>query len=124
MDPIANMLTIIRNGYMANLAAVFCKKSKVKTEIAKLLAKHGFIKSVTVDNNDLKIELAYYNKQPVITQIKRVSKPGLRVYQSIGQLRKRRSRIATKILSTPHGIMTDHEAIAKNTGGEVIAVVY
>src|SRR3989344_5228579 len=115
MDPIANMLTIIRNGYMANLAVVFCKKSKVKTEIAKLLAKHGFIKSVTVDNNDLKIELAYYNKQPVITQIKRVSKPGLRVYQSIGQLRKRRSRIAIKILSTPQGIMTDYEAIAKNT---------
>ncbi len=125
MDPIADMLTIIRNGYMANLKEVSCPKSRLRTAIAQVLAKNHFIKSVSEEDNRLKIKLAYNSdKSPAITVIKRVSKPGLRVYCNVSQLKKQRLKHAIKIISTSKGIMTDREAIAQNLGGEVIALVY
>lgn len=124
MDPIADMLTIIRNGYMAKLDKVTCRKSKIKLEIAKLLSKHRFVDKVEEVDKKIEIRLLYVDKKPAITSIQRISKPGLRIYQSVATLKKKKSRHAIKLVSTPKGVMTDRDAIRNNVGGEVIAVVY
>lgn len=123
-DPIAEMLTIIRNGYLASLTSVACDKSKIKVEVAKILTELGYIGAQTVKDKTMNIKLVYDGKKAAMTKIKRISRPGLRVYQNVSKLRQTKSRLSTKILSTPQGIMTDRQAIAKKTGGEVIAIVY
>ncbi|MGD8590925.1 MAG: 30S ribosomal protein S8 [Chromatiales bacterium] len=126
-DPISDMLTRIRNGQTANKTAVELPSSKQKLAIANLLKDEGFLKEVSVRNDGimpiLVVELRYFQGQPVIDVIKRVSRPGLRVYKGCKDLPKVRGGLGIAIISTSKGMMTDRAARAAGEGGEVIAVV-
>jgi small subunit ribosomal protein S8 len=128
-DPIADLLTRIRNGARAHLMTVDVPHSKIKIEILKILEAEGYIKSheVTTETKfpTIKIHLRYDAKRkPLITHIARVSKPGLRVYKGADDLRPVRSGLATRIVSTSTGLMTDREARRRKLGGEVLCEVY
>lgn len=126
-DPIADMLTRIRNGQAANKTSVELPSSKQKVAIANLLKDEGFIKEVSVKKDGvmpiLVVELRYFQGQPVIDEIKRVSRPGLRVYKGCKELPKVREGLGIAIISTSKGVMTDRAARAAGEGGEVIAFV-
>ena len=123
-DPIADMLTRIRNANQNR--APFCEipTSKVKTEIAKILKDEGFIEEYKIDGNTTTLTLKYKNKERVITGLKRISKPGLRVYAGCDELPTVLNGLGIAIISTSKGIMTDREARANSLGGEVIAYVW
>ena len=123
-DPIADMLTRIRNANQNR--APFCEipTSKVKTEIAKILKDEGFIEEYKIDGNTMTLTLKYKNKERVITGLKRISKPGLRVYAKAEELPTVLNGLGIAIISTSKGIMTDKEARANSLGGEVIAYVW
>jgi len=126
-DPIADMLTRIRNAQMAEKAAVTMPSSKLKVSIAKVLKDEGYIDDFAVRENDglsqLDIALKYYAGRPVIERIERVSKPGLRVYKGANDLPRVMNGLGIAIVSTPKGVMTDRKARAGNVGGEVLCVV-
>jgi small subunit ribosomal protein S8 len=126
-DPIADMLTRIRNAQMAEKAAVTMPSSKLKVSIAKVLKDEGYIDDFAVRENDglsvLDIALKYYAGRPVIERIERVSKPGLRVYKGANDLPRVMNGLGIAIVSTPQGVMTDRKARAGNVGGEVLCVV-
>lgn len=128
-DPIADLLTRIRNGAQAKHATVEVPMSKIKVEIVKILEREGFITGheITTETKfpTIKVHLKYDAKrQPVIHVLKRVSKPGLRVYRGTDNLRPMRSGLATRILTTSQGLMTDREARSKNVGGEILCEVW
>lgn len=126
-DPIADMLTRIRNAQMAEKAAVSMPSSKIKIAIARVLKDEGYIDDFVVressGKNELDIALRYYAGRPVIERIERVSKPGLRVYKGKDDLPKVMNGLGIAIVSTPQGVMTDRRARATNTGGEVLCIV-
>lgn len=128
-DPIADLLTRVRNGAQARLDTVDVPHSKIKVEILKILEAEGYIKSheVTTETKfpTIKVHLRYDGKRKsLINRLIRVSKPGLRVYKGSGDLKPLRSGLATRIVSTSHGLMTDREARKRNIGGEVLCEVY
>jgi len=128
-DPIADMLTRIRNAQTARHETVSIPASKEKLAIARILAEEGFIKSFEVEEhpvqNSIKITLKYVGKNTgVITGLKRVSSPGLRVYASVDKLPKVLNGLGIAILSTSKGIMTDRAAREAHVGGEVLAYVW
>jgi small subunit ribosomal protein S8 len=126
-DPIADMLTRIRNAQMADKVAVTMPSSKIKVSIAKVLKDEGYIDDFAVRDNggkpELDIALKYYAGRPVIERIERVSKPGLRVYKGTDDLPRVMNGLGVAIVSTPKGVMTDRKARASNVGGEVLCVV-
>jgi small subunit ribosomal protein S8 len=126
-DPIADMLTRIRNGQAANKTHVELPASKQKIAIANLLKDEGYLKEVSVRQDGampvLLLELSYFQGQPVIEDIKRISRPGLRVYKGCKNLPKVRGGLGIAIISTSKGVMTDRAARAAGEGGEVIAFV-
>lgn len=126
-DPIADMLTRIRNAQMAEKLAVSMPSSKLKVSIAKVLKDEGYIDDFAVresgGKSELDISLKYYAGRPVIERIERVSKPGLRVYRGKNDLPKVMNGLGIAIVSTPRGVMTDRGARAANTGGEVLCIV-
>ena len=126
-DPIADMLTRVRNGLAAEKIAVVMPASRVKAAIAKVLKDEGYIKDFeTAELNGkpaLTITLKYYQGSPVISMIKRESKPGLRVYRSSGDLPTVIGGLGVAIISTSKGIMPDREARASGIGGEVLCSV-
>jgi small subunit ribosomal protein S8 len=126
-DPIADMLTRIRNAQMAEKVAVSMPSSKVKVAIAQVLKDEGYIDDFAVRANDnkpqLDIALKYYAGHPVIERIERVSKPGLRVYKGSDALPRVMNGLGIAIVSTPKGVMTDTRARASNIGGEVLCIV-
>ncbi len=126
-DPIADMLTRIRNAQMAEKLAVTMPSSKIKVAIAKVLKDEGYIDDFAVRENsgkpELGIALKYYAGRPVIERIDRVSKPGLRVYKGKDDLPRVMNGLGVAIVSTPKGVMTDRKARASNVGGEVLCVV-
>ncbi len=127
-DPIADMLTRIRNAVQAHHETVDIPASKEKTEIAKILKSEGFITDYEV-NGDLKktitITLKYTKgNQKVISGVKRISKPGLRIYAQADKLPRVLNGLGIAIISTSHGLLTDKEAKAKHVGGEVVAYVW
>lgn len=126
-DPIADMLTRIRNAQMAEKMAVSMPSSKLKVAIAKVLKDEGYIDDFALRENEgkseLDIALKYYSGRPVIERIERVSKPGLRVYRGKDDLPKVMNGLGIAIVSTPRGVMTDRGARAANTGGEVLCIV-
>ncbi|HHI75749.1 MAG TPA: 30S ribosomal protein S8 [Gammaproteobacteria bacterium] len=126
-DPIADMLTRIRNGQAANKPSVQMPASKKKLAIAKVLKDEGYItdyQSIEVDGKPvLEIQLKYFQGRPVIEFIKRVSRPGLRIYKSRDELPRVRAGLGIAIVSTSKGVMTDREARKQGHGGEVIAYV-
>ena len=131
-DPIADMLTRIRNGLTARHESVLVPASKVKMDIANILVEEGYIKSATLEEKqedgafaNIKIELKYGpNYSKVITGLKRISRPGLRVYAKKDELPKVLNGLGIAIISTSKGIMTDKKARAIGAGGEVLAFVW
>ena len=126
-DPIADMLTRIRNGQMVDKTEVTMPSSKLKVAIANVLEDEGYIDGYTVDANDgkpvLRIGLKYYAGRPVIEMIERVSRPGLRVYKNHETIPQVMNGLGIAIISTPKGVMTDRKARAAGIGGEVLCVV-
>jgi small subunit ribosomal protein S8 len=127
-DPIADMLTRIRNAQMAAKAAVAMPASKVKAAIAAVLKDEGYVedfavKSLPGNKAELEISLKYYAGRPVIEKIERVSRPGLRIYKGADELPRVMNGLGVAIISTPKGVMTDRKARSANVGGEVLCVV-
>ena len=128
-DPLADMLTRIRNGINAKKLAVECPPSNLKVSVLKVLVKEGFIRGFSKKENDLGketifIELKYYEGKSVIKEIRRVSSPGLRNYSSNKELLKVYGGLGISIISTSSGVMTDHDARQKNVGGEILCSVF
>jgi len=126
-DPIADMLTRIRNGQSAGKKSVKMPSSKLKLAIANVLKEEGYItdfKAEKVGNHmEMTVELKYHNGVPVIENVKRVSRPGLRIYKSKDELPKVLGGLGIAIVSTSNGVMTDRAARAIGHGGEVICTV-
>ena len=125
-DTVADMLTRIRNAQRANKSAVSMPASKLKLAIAKLLMDEGYVASADVDGEKkptLSIGLKYYEGKPVIEEIRRVSRPGLRIYKGKDDLPRVKQGLGILIVSTNKGIMTDRAARAAGLGGEVMALV-
>ena len=124
-DPIADMLTRIRNANQMRSKEVSMPTSKMKVEIAKILANEGFVENYTVTDKTLTLTLKYgQNKERVITGLKRISKPGLRVYAGADEIPYVLNGLGIAIISTPKGVMTDKLARKNNVGGEVIAYIW
>jgi small subunit ribosomal protein S8 len=126
-DPIADMLTRIRNAQMVNKPRVSMPASKIKSAIAKVLKDEGYIEDFAVQENSgkplLEIGLKYYAGRPVIESIDRVSRPGLRVYRGTEAIPRVMNGLGVAIVSTSQGVMTDRKARAAGIGGEVLCVV-
>ena len=128
-DTLGDMLTRIRNGQTTNKKVVDAPASRFRKNVLEVLKREGFIrnfeeKEMRSGINFFEIELKYYNGKPVISEIKRVSKPGRRVYSSIKNLQKTYNGLGISILSTPRGVMSDNEAREANVGGEVLCTIY
>ncbi len=125
-DPIADMLTRIRNAQRAEKAAVEMPSSKLKVAIAEVLKDEGYIESFAVAGDVkpvLSIELKYYAGRPVIERIDRVSKPGLRIYKGATEIPRVMNGLGVAILSTSKGVMTDRKARSQGIGGELLCFV-
>jgi small subunit ribosomal protein S8 len=126
-DPIADMLTRIRNAQMVEKVSVAMPSSKVKAAIAQVLKDEGYIEDFAVKSEgakaELNIALKYYAGRPVIERLERVSKPGLRVYRGRNDIPQVMNGLGVAIVSTPKGVMTDRKARASGVGGEVICYV-
>jgi small subunit ribosomal protein S8 len=127
-DPLGDLLARIRNGQQAGKSSIASPASKLRMNVLEVLKKEGYIRGYELqeDGNkrNLKIELKYFEGEPVIKTIDRVSKPGRRVYSAIKDLGKVRGGLGISILSTPRGVMSDTEARAANVGGEVLCRVF
>ena len=127
-DPLADMLTRIRNAQMAGKTAVQMPSSKLKVSVAKVLEDEGYIASSRVEADggkaQLTVELKYYQGKPVIAEIHRVSRPGLRSYAGKDELPSVRAGLGIAIVSTSNGVMTDRAARAAGVGGEVLCTVF
>ena len=127
-DPIADMLTRIRNANAMRYKEVEIPSSKVKVEIAKILKNEGFINDYKITKNNVQdvivLNLKYNNKERVITGLKRISKPGLRVYAKSNEIPRVLNGLGIAIISTSQGIMTGKDAKAANLGGEVLAYIW
>lgn len=128
-DPVADMLTRIRNGYLAGKKVVPVPYSKLKKAVASLLVNEGYLKSAEVEGKkptekQLKLDLRYSQGRPAIVGIKRLSKPGLRRYARADKIPPVRWGIGITVLSTSAGVMTDKEARKKNLGGEILCQVW
>lgn len=126
-DPIADMLTRIRNGQAAKKNMITLMSSKIKVAISKVLKDEGYIQDFQLDTQGpkttLTIHLKYYAGSSVIEYIKRVSRPGLRIYKTVDKLPKVMNGLGISIISTSQGVMSDKQARAKGIGGEVICNV-
>ena len=126
-DPLADMLTRIRNAQMAEKTVVSMPSSKLKAAVAKVLKDEGYIADFQISSEvkpQLSIELKYFEGKPVIEEVKRISRPGLRQYKSVEQLPKVRGGLGVSIVSTNKGVMTDRAARAAGVGGEVLCTVF
>lgn len=127
-DPIADMLTRIRNGLSANKVEVYMPSSKVKKSIAQVLKDEGYVGDFAEEDIDgkpvLKVTLRYYQGRPVIEKVKRVSRPGLRVYKGKDELPTVMGGLGVAIVSTSAGVMTDRAARKAGHGGEVLCTVF
>ncbi len=128
-DTLGDMLTRIRNGQTTNKKIVDAPASRFRRNVLEVLKREGYIrnfseKEVKPGISFLEIELKYFDGKPVISEIKRVSTPGRRVYSSIKSLPKTYNGLGISILSTPRGVMSDNEAREANVGGEILCTVY
>ncbi len=128
-DPLGDMITRIRNGQSARKAVVSSPASRLRMNVLEVLKREGYIRdysSVQVREgiSELKIELKYHEGDPVISEIKRVSTPGRRVYSGIKNMTKVYNGLGIAILSTPRGVLSDNEARVANVGGEVLCEVF
>lgn len=128
-DPLADLLARIRNAQKARLASLVSPSSNLRMHVCEVLQREGYIRGFKAEKDEsgkpqLKIELKYSEGQPVIKEIRRVSKPGRRVYSGIKELKPIYNGLGISILSTPRGVMSDNEARAANVGGEVLCMVF
>ena len=129
IDPIGDMFTRIRNGQMRNLKSVNIPASKFRSKILEILKSEGYINSFFLESNDnnkkiIKVNLKYYEGTPVIKEIKRISKPGRRVYSRATSIPKIQNGLGMAIISTSQGVMSDIQARKNNIGGEIICKVF
>ena len=126
-DPIADLLTRIRNGQSRSKRDVTMPSSKVKTAIVKVLQEEGYIEGFSVEGDEKKpqltVTLKYHNNKPVIELLKRVSRPGLRTYKGSNDLPEVMNGLGVAIVSTPKGVMSERAAKSQNLGGEVLCFV-
>jgi small subunit ribosomal protein S8 len=128
-DPLGDMLTRIRNGQRARKDSVVTPASKLRLHVLEVLQREGYIRGFVEGQNDggfkeLRVELKYHEGQPVIQNIERVSKPGRRFYAGVRELPRVLNGLGISIISTPKGVLSDHEARQANVGGEVLCTVY
>jgi len=128
-DPVGDMLTRIRNAQMRRKSKVTTPGSRLRARILDVLASEGYIRGYTTSEfgngrTEFEIELKYYEGEPVIRTIKRVSKPGRRVYTAVDAMPRVANGLGITILSTPKGVMADHSARENNVGGEVLCTVF
>jgi small subunit ribosomal protein S8 len=128
-DPIGDLLTRIRNGQHAKKSMISAPASKMRENVLKVLEREGYIRGFSREDyerghSELTISLKYYEGEPVIQHIQRVSKPGRRVYASVKNLPRVSNGLGISILSTSHGIMSDLEARDANVGGEILCQVF
>ncbi|MBV8791877.1 MAG: 30S ribosomal protein S8 [Pseudolabrys sp.] len=128
-DPIGDMIARIRNAQMRNKGKVTMPGSKMRERVLEVLQSEGYIRGYASvahasGRNELEIELKYFDGSPVIREIARVSKPGRRVYASVKALPRVNNGLGISILSTPKGVMADHDARDANVGGEIICTVF
>ncbi len=128
-DPLGDLLTRIRNAQHRRLPKVTSPASNLRTNVLEVLRKEGYIRGFSQSqieggHAELEIELKYYEGEPVIREIRRVSKPGRRVYSKIKDLHRPYNGLGIAVLSTPRGVMSDNEARAANVGGEVLCQVF
>ena len=129
VDPIGDMFTRIRNGQMRNLRSVNIPASKFRSKILDILKAEGYINDFFLESNDnnkkvIKVNLKYFEGIPVIKEIKRISKPGRRVYSRATSIPKIQNGLGMAIISTSQGVMSDIEARKNNIGGEIICKVF
>lgn len=127
-DPLGDMLARIRNAQMRNKPVVVAPSSKLKMNILDVLKREGYIRGfkkseISKGIHELQIELKYHEGAPVIQEMKRVSKPGRRIYSSIRDLQRVSNGLGISILSTPNGVLSDDEARQANVGGEVLCTI-
>jgi small subunit ribosomal protein S8 len=128
-DPVGDMLTRIRNAQMRRKSKVTTPGSRLRARILDVLASEGYIRGYTTSEfgngrTEFEIELKYYEGEPVIRTIQRVSKPGRRVYTAVDAMPRVANGLGITILSTPKGVMADHSARENNVGGEVLCTVF
>ena len=128
-DPIGDLLARIRNGQMRGLAKIATPASKLRGRLLDVLKTEGFIRGYAEVEmkgkpRQFEIELKYHEGRPVIRELKRISTPGRRVYNSVSELKPHRGGLGISIVSTPQGVMSDTDARAKNVGGEVLCRVF
>ena len=128
-DPLADMLTRIRNGQRARKSAVMSPASRLRAAVLDVLGREGYIRGYSPAESDagkpvFSIELKYHEGRPVIAELRRVSKPGRRVYSGIKDLPRVYGGLGISILSTPRGVLSDNEARRENVGGEVLCRVF
>ena len=128
-DPIGDLLARIRNAQMRNRTAVMTPASKLRSWILDVLKSEGFIRGYQAiqddeGKNNLQIDLKYFDGQPVIKELKRISTPGRRVYTGVKDIPRVRQGLGIAIISTPKGVMSDSKARATNVGGEILCTVF
>ena len=128
-DALSDMLARIKNAHKAKKSYTSCYKSKLNSNVLMVLKDEGYIRDfkdieIRKGINNIQIDLKYYNGNPVIKNIKRISKPGIRVYSKISDLPKIYGGLGISILSTPKGVMSDHQAKKNNVGGEILCEVF
>ena len=127
-DPLGDLLARIRNAQMRNKSKVSSPNSKLRESVLEVLKTEGYIRAYTVvereGRSELEIELKYFDGEPVIREIERISKPGRRVYTSVRNLPRINNGLGVAIVSTPKGVMADHEARDANVGGEILCTVF
>jgi len=128
-DPLGDMLTRIRNGQMAQKGKVLSPASKLRRNVLEVLQREGYIRGYTASEpekgkTELSIELKYHNGEPVIRELRRVSRPGRRIYAGVKELPEIYNGLGIAILSTPRGVLSDAEAREKMVGGEVLCTVF
>tara|TARA_B100000575_G_scaffold293329_1_gene304356 strand:+ start:8166 stop:8582 length:417 start_codon:yes stop_codon:yes gene_type:complete len=128
-DALSDMLARIKNAHQARKSSTSCYKSKLNMNVLSVLKEEGYIRNYQDTENasgikNITIELKYFNGDPVIKKIKRVSKPGIRVYSKISDLKKPYGGLGISILSTPKGVMSDQKARQNNVGGEILCEIF
>jgi small subunit ribosomal protein S8 len=125
-DPIGNALTIIRNAYLARQRSTQIPAAKFNLKLAQILVSRGFLEDVRLasDKTKINLKLKYLNQKPALTGLKRISKPGCRIYETAKKIPKVLSGFGISIISTSQGLLTNNEARQKNLGGEIICEVY
>jgi small subunit ribosomal protein S8 len=127
-DPLGDLLTRIRNAQMRNKSKVFSPNSRLRESVLEVLKTEGYIRGFAVVEKDgrseIEIELKYFDGAPVIREIERVSKPGRRVYTSVKNMARINNGLGVTIVSTPKGVMADHDARDANVGGEILCTVF